>query len=139
MDDIDPNPPRETTGRRMITGLGSSKLHKTMNWTTLLGVAGTAVVGYLADGNRGEKQERLADGAAREIAALHEWRDSAKAELRSQGEQVARLREAVAALKAANEAMAQGYGRHGLGARVRAAVENADEIMDEAEGRETGA
>jgi hypothetical protein len=123
--------PKLPVMRRTAKALGNDKLHKTINWTTLIGVAGTAVVGYLADGQRDKADTNLASGTASELAVFQEWKEAAQADLRSQAEQIARLREAVAALKAANDIVARGYGSGVLGDSVRAATGGVGRLLDQ--------
>jgi len=98
---------RPTTARRAFAALGNDRLHKTINWTSLIGVIGTAIFAWLADGGRFQADQAMATGAAKELAVLYAWKEQIDPLLRDQAEQIARLREAVAALKA----LSRGRGR----------------------------
>lgn len=127
MSDAEENPSlprRESTVRRTARVLSHDGLHKGMNWASIAGVVATAAFTYLADAQRGEADDKLAGGAAQEIAVLQAWKDRAEADIRSQAEQIVRLREAVAALRAVGEATART-------AAARRAVEDVGELLAE--------
>lgn len=121
-----------TAATAVGNALGSDKLHKGINWTSILGLIATAVLGYLADAKNGEKQERIASGAAAEIAVLQAAAEDAKDDNKAQAEQIAKLREAVAALKAANEAFIALGTASPARARAREAIADVQELLDAA-------
>lgn len=97
--------------------IGRDRLHKTINWTTLVGVAVTAALGYFADTNRGKTDEKIAAGTAERLAALRAEQRTLRQAVDLQAEQIARLREAVAVLNASRS-------------RSRAAVGEIDELLE---------
>lgn len=95
-EDTDPVPAPMVERRKLST---SERVHRGINWASLVGVIGTALVGYFADANRGKTDDAMVTGAATEIAALKEWKQAATRDLQTQAEQIAMLRESVAALR----------------------------------------
>lgn len=125
MDELDDEPPmtpsrRETTMRRVVNVAGNDKLHKGMNWMSIAGVVATAVFGYVSDQRSSTVDEKMATGVSQKLAVLEAWKQSTSLELARSSEQVMRLREAVAALKASNDILAAGRPR---------AVVNIDELL----------
>lgn len=68
-------------------------MHKTINWASLAGVLLTAALGYFADQRSNKADHHMASGAAIKLAVF-------EAQLNQQHEEIARLREAVAVLRA---------------------------------------
>lgn len=139
MSDADENPsrpPREKTLRTAagaaVNALGNDTFHKGVNWTTLAGTITLAILGYLADAKNGQKQERIATGAASEIAVLQSDAEDAKADLKAQAEQIVQLRLAVAKLQAANEVLAAVGATSPARARARQALEDVQELLEAA-------
>jgi len=84
------------------------KLHKGINWTTLIGVIVTAAFGYLADIRHSADSDRIKLVVARELAATKEWRRGAEQDIDRQAVEIANLRETVAGLRAAVDLMSRG-------------------------------
>ncbi|HSC15411.1 MAG TPA: hypothetical protein VLI71_09860 [Gammaproteobacteria bacterium] len=130
-----PSERRERTMRgaasAAVNALGNDTFHKGVNWTTLIGTVTLAVLGYLADARNGEKQEKIAGGAATEIVLLTAAAEDAKARLDAQAEQITNLRIALGKLQAVNEALAAA-GAAPVRARAREAASGFQELLDDA-------
>jgi hypothetical protein len=83
------------------------KMHKGINWATVAGVVVTALFTYFGGKSADAADVKLASGVAEQLAVLKAAKRECKQDTDALYDEVTKLREAVAVLRASNEFLAR--------------------------------